>query len=89
MTKDELIHQVLNEENIDLYNFWAMKLLTEYPEYKVKVCNPLFASSTSIYTKVYINPGKNIITDSYFITSSWNKEGGGYLNWVLRNEGYE
>ena len=96
MTKEELIHQVLSETNIDLYNFWATKLLTEYPEYKQKILNYWVNLNYEVYKYKDIN---NVIIDdskrlhngcnneySFYYTSSIYKESSGYLNWILREE---
>ena len=94
MTKDELITQVLNTTNIDLYNFWAMKLLTEYPEYQIKVKNNYSVWDKTISQKLFINNfSKDILgtgtcknSEFFHYTFSTDLEWEGSLNWTLRNE---
>jgi hypothetical protein len=93
MNKEELIHQVLNETNIELYNFWAMKLLKEYPEYKQKVINSWgFENINDAILKIYNNNNICSLTNNgYFCyyTNSSDLETDLFLNSVLRKEGYE
>lgn len=42
MNKNKLIYQILNEQNEQLYIFWCIKLLNEYPEYITKLMYLLF-----------------------------------------------
>ena len=95
MTKEKLIKQILNETNIDLYNFFAKKLLTEYPEYKQKVLDywihlSIDSRNIIISQKVIIK-NKNITSNDGFFhyTSKGDLEKEGFLNWVLRKERYD
>jgi hypothetical protein len=93
MSKEELIHQVLNEKQIDLYNFWAIKLLKEYPEYRQKVLKYWIKTNSKLIfvdilnSEICINE-KSIITNcySFYFTSSSHPEEKGFLNWILREE---
>jgi hypothetical protein len=96
MTKEELIHQVLNETQTDLYNFWAMKLLKEYPEYKQKVIDNWGFEDVNdeileIYNNMIISPYNHITLNKYYFayTIIGNLERGHYLNWTLRKDGYK
>jgi hypothetical protein len=92
MSKEQLISQVLNEKQIDLYLFWAMKLLTEYPEYKQKVIdNWRFLDINSEILEIYDNNvcSKNHYGYLFYYTASSDLEGNGFLNWTLKEEGYE
>ena len=93
MTKEELIHQVLSETNIDLYNFWATKLLTEYPEYKqimINNWNYSVNSKRDYSTALYLDDDKNLSNGEDFqYTFSSELEWEGLLNWTLRKEGYD
>ena len=95
MTKEELIKQVLNTTNIDLYNFFAKKLLTEYPEYKQKVLdhwvNKGMYNNTNIDNVIIdkdkrLYNGYNDYKHGFYYTPGDDFETEGYLNWVLRND---
>lgn len=91
MTKEELIHQVLNTTNIKLYQFWAVKLLNEYPEIQQKVADNWESISVKI-GKVQINPlGHITSTDllEFYFVFIHSLEHKRYLNWTLRQDGYE
>ena len=101
MTKKELIHQVLNETNIDLYNFWAKKLLIEYPEYRKKIKdywvktgidlsdinmeNILFGD-IKIDDDDYDYNSLITIDNQFLFTNANDLESEGFLNWILRKE---
>ena len=98
MTEKELIHQVLNETNIDLYNFFAKKLLIEYPEYRKKIKKYWIKHLERfiIINNVIINDSKDItngydINDDkvFYYTLYADLEEEGYLNYILRQEGYD
>jgi hypothetical protein len=99
MTKKELISQVLNENQTDLYLFWAVKLLKEYPEYKQKVLDfwiNLGGTDKNIDNVVISDKGsyKRLYngyddTKFRFYYTSIDKDSLGYLNWTLKEEGYE
>ena len=90
MTKHELIHQILNERNIDLYNFWAIKLLTEYSEYKQKILD--YWGFNAIIDNIVIDKDKRLYNGyndykhGFYYTPGDDFETEGYLNWVLRND---
>jgi hypothetical protein len=99
MNKEKLIHQVLNETNIELYNFWVMKLLKEYPEYQQKIINNWIKRvpwSSYKYFKIkevrYNKTGIFLFDDhgdTFKITCNSDLEREMYLNWTLREENYE
>jgi hypothetical protein len=92
MSKEQLIHQVLNEKQTDLYLFWAMKLLKEYPEYKQKVLdNWGFENVNDDVLEIYNNDICSRSYNKYFCyyTNSSDLETDLFLNSVLRKEGYE
>ena len=90
MTKKELIHQVLNTTNIDLYNFWAMKLLTEYPEYKQKILDCW--DFTAIIDNIVIDKDKRLYNGfeddelCFYYTYHDDLEYEGFLNYTLKKE---
>lgn len=87
MSKEELITQVLNTTNADLYNFFAKKLLTEYPEYKQKIKNCWVGYEKADISRVLTASDNSLYNGELFhYTYSDNLEELYFLNWVLRNE---
>jgi hypothetical protein len=93
MNKEKLIHQVLTEKNIDLYNFWAVKLLNDYPEYKEKIRDNWWNCEDRDISEVKISENKSLYNgidgNPFYYTYSKKLEDGCFLNWVLRQERYE
>ena len=94
MTKEEIIHQILNEKNTDLYLFWSMKFLKEYPEYKQKIINQwdsrmVDVNIIRIKRNNICSPYTNDSNYNFWYTYSIDLELDGYLNWILRQESYE
>lgn len=91
ITKEKLIHQILNENNDDIYLFLCMKFLNEYPEYKEKIQREWNDNTSLINEKIYINKDKNITTreNNFTFVISHYKERKYFLNWLLRIEGYD
>ena len=90
MSKKELIKNILEENNFDLYLFLMKKLLTDYPEFRIKLIN-----EWGVFRPDYIDI-KNIHTDSTRIYSktinqtTFNYVAGGlddqYVKKVLKRE---
>ena len=98
MNKKKLIYQVLNTTNIELYNFLAMKLLNEYPEYKQYIlnywihngiCDNKNIDNVVINKNKYLYNGCDNPESMFFYTYKTNLEEEGYLNYILRQEEYE
>lgn len=99
MTKKEIIHQILNEENIELYNFWVMKFFTEYPEYPQKLVDNWskklnHSSYKNFKCTTFRIDHNNIVTlfnnnDCFRVYVKGDLERAFYLNHFLRQEGYD
>jgi hypothetical protein len=99
LTKNELIYQVLNETNQQLYLFFAKKLLDEYPEYKQKI-KDYWLGQNPLYKNVSIGrvefDGDSLFNgyedddNMFYYTPSHttNMNTSGFLNYILIKDGY-